>query len=154
MSVYLHGHLSVGAYILPGFYLTSISSLFFSLHRLNVSVYPCVCWSVCLSVPASNGNWSSSCVWWSKNNTGWTNWRTDGHRDRQTNWRTVGRTKRQTDGRTCPLIDIRKWPIWSPSGSFSPSSSQFPFTFPCFSWALASCQRTYTFLNTHKQHSW
>ena len=49
MSVHLHGHLSVGAYILLGFYLTS-TSLFFALHCLNVSVYPCVCWSVCLSV--------------------------------------------------------------------------------------------------------
>ena len=50
MSVHLNGHLSVGAYILPGFYLTSTSTLYFAFHCLNVSVFPCVCWSVCLFV--------------------------------------------------------------------------------------------------------
>ena len=99
MSVHLHGHLSVGAYILLGFYPTS-TSLFFALHCLNVSVYPCVCWSVCLSVfllPMAI-DLHLVCDGAKTTQGGQTDGRTDIGTDRPTDGLLDGPKDRQTDG--------------------------------------------------------
>ena len=49
MSVHLNGHLSVGAYILPGLHGFLLHGCFF-LHWLNVSHYPFVRWSSSQSI--------------------------------------------------------------------------------------------------------